>query len=148
MDDAMHEPSPDTAGRPAGGAPVFTVVVTTYHREHQVLAAIASVLADDLPTREVIVIDDAPDRSAEQALRSIGDQRVRYVAMFVDTPVLIYSTGLTSIIHDLHGDTAVIAESNRRAHIRDRGAYGWLEYRSLQVASKLLPIGGAARSTG
>ena len=72
----------------------------------------------------------------------------RYGHVFVDTPVLIYSTGLTSIIHDLHGDTTVIAESNRRAHIRYRGAYGWLEYRSLQVVSKLLPIGGAARSTG
>lgn len=285
----MNEPSTDTTGRDAIEPPVFTVVIPTYHREQQVLAAIRSALADELPTREVIVIDDAPDRSAERAVRSIGDVRVRYVAMpvpsggrpalvrnygislargrylyflddddqvvpgalgqladaldrsdaavaygtvhcvgpdertlqtytrwfdwaertsrrvrrsswltvgvilfrgtvllnsacairrdaavalggydadldvyedvdfftrgirryghvFVDSPVLIYSTGLTSIIHDLDGDTTVIAESNRRAHARYREAHGWIEYRVLQVVSKMLPIGGAARS--
>ena len=60
--------------------------------------------------------------------------------VFVDYPVLNYSTGAPSLIHDLKGDQTLVHESNTAAHLKLRRAHAF-EYRVLQVVAKLLPIG-------
>ena len=275
--------APETAS-----GPVVTIVIPTFRRAEQLIGAVNSALDASAPEREIIVIDDSPERSAEAAMRSIDDPRVRYEVMptpsggrpalvrnlglelaqgtylyflddddrvvpgalgnlvealkasragvafgrvesfgpdpivrdeyqrwwdwaadtarrvrwsswlttgvimfrgtliinstcmirrdaavalggydaslavyedvdfftrgirrfgpvFVDTPVLRYSTGLTSIIHDLHGDSTPVAESNAQGHAKYRTEHGILDYRALQVVSKLLPLRQQAR---
>jgi glycosyltransferase involved in cell wall biosynthesis len=65
----------------------------------------------------------------------------QYGHVFVDSPVLHYSTGLQSLIHDLHDDTSLVSSSYDVIHRNYRRRHGTLEYRALQIASKLLPIG-------
>ena len=61
--------------------------------------------------------------------------------MFVPVPVLAYSTGLPSIIHDLQGDGTPIRDSYAIMHAKYRTTHGSLQYRGLQVISRLLPVG-------
>jgi glycosyltransferase involved in cell wall biosynthesis len=60
--------------------------------------------------------------------------------VFVPEPVLQYGTGQSSIMHDLNWEIAVISEAHRRIHAAYKRNHGILEYRMLQVTSKLLPI--------
>ncbi len=274
----------DTAQAESARPPVASVVIPTFHREELVVEAIRSALEGTTAALEVIVIDDSPDRSAERAVRSITDSRVRYEAMpmpsdgrpalvrnrgidlasgsylyflddddrvvpgaleelvkalqttgagvaygnvesfgpdqqvreqyqrwwdwaarasrrvrwsswlttgvimfrgtliinstcmirrevavelggydvslpvyedvdfftrgirqfghvYVDRPVLRYSTGLASIIHDLHGDFSLVADTNARVHAEYRHRHGVVDYHTLQLLSKLLPLG-------
>lgn len=57
-----------------------SVVIPTFHREQLVLEAIASALAQSGVTHEVIVVDDSGTASAREAIGSITDPRLRYVA--------------------------------------------------------------------
>jgi glycosyltransferase involved in cell wall biosynthesis len=66
----------------------------------------------------------------------------RFGHVFVDRDVLIYSTGLPSLIHDLHGDDSPIGAAYQRFHRKYRDAHGALDYRLLQLASRALPLGG------
>lgn len=66
---------------------------------------------------------------------------LQYGHDFVDAPVLRYSTGLPSIIHDLDDEVAAIAEAYAQIHAGVRQRHGTLRYRVLQVAAKLLPVG-------
>ena len=59
----------------------------------------------------------------------------------VDQPVLLYSTGLPSIIHDLRGDDGPIVDAHRQMYEKYRSRWGVIDFRALQVASKLLPLG-------
>lgn len=60
--------------------------------------------------------------------------------VFVDETVLVYSTGQPSLIHDLDEDWTMIASSYRSMHEKYKRTYGVVDYRLLQVASKLLPM--------
>ncbi len=64
----------------------------------------------------------------------------RFGHVFVDHPVLHYRTGAPSLIHDLKGDTGPIRSSYAIIHRKYRQAHGELEYRALQLVSKLLPL--------
>lgn len=59
--------------------PDLSVVIPTFRRERQLVEAIASALRQPKVSVEVIVIDDSADGSADAAVASIGDGRVRYV---------------------------------------------------------------------
>jgi hypothetical protein len=275
-------PSPGAAG----GDPMVSIIIPTYRREQQVVAAVRSALAHGAARIEVVVIDDTPDLTARDAVLAIDDDRIRYGGMevpsrgrpalvrnagierargrylyflddddlvvpgaidrlvdalerhpregvaygcvecfgpdvairdrynrwfgwaaqtsrrvqhsswitagvilfrgtliinsccmvrrkvavalggydpavsvyedvdfftrgirqfghvFVDAPVLRYSTGLQSIIHDLHKETDVIVDSYALMHENYRLRHGMADYRALQIVSKLLPIGG------
>lgn len=61
--------------------------------------------------------------------------------VFVDAPVLSYTTGEPSIINDLDGDWAPVQDSYAIMHRKYRQAHGRVDYRVLQVVSKLLPVG-------
>ena len=60
--------------------------------------------------------------------------------VFVHHPVLRYSTGMSSLIHDLDGDFEPVADSYKIMHRKYRESNGELEYRALQLVSKLLPL--------
>lgn len=60
---------------------------------------------------------------------------------FVDRPVLQYSTGLPSIIHDLDGDNSPIVDAHGTMYAKYRARWGELDYRALQAICKLLPLG-------
>lgn len=275
------------ANRADGASPLVSVIIPTFRREQGLRAAIDSVLCEGVASFEVIVVDDAPERSAEAAVADLADPRVRYVAnptpsggrpaevrnlgirmaagrylyflddddrvvpggltamvnalearpdrgvafgtvrcvgpdrqireryerwfdwaarqanrlrrsstltvgtimfrgtviinscclmrttcarqldgydssipvyedvefftrgirafghVFVNTPVLSYTTGEPSIIHDLHDDWVPVRDSYTIMHRKYKQAYGTLDYRILQVVSKLLPVGEA-----
>jgi glycosyltransferase involved in cell wall biosynthesis len=57
----------------------FSVVIPAFRRPKPLAEAVASVLAQAGVSVEVIVIDDSPEASAEDAVARIGDARVRYL---------------------------------------------------------------------
>jgi GT2 family glycosyltransferase len=57
----------------------FSVVIPTFRRPVELVEAISSVLRQADSTIEVIVIDDSPEGSAEEAVRGLGDGRVAYL---------------------------------------------------------------------
>lgn len=64
----------------------------------------------------------------------------RWGHVFVDHPVLHYRTGAPSLIHDLKGDPRPIQRSYAIMHRKYREAHGALDYRALQLISRLLPL--------
>ncbi len=83
--------------------PSITVIIPTFRREDMVVRAVKSALRRDLDV-EVLVIDDSPERSAEDAIRGIGDPNVRYVAMEEPTggrPALVRNLGIEMARHDI-----------------------------------------------
>ncbi len=56
-----------------------TVVIPTYNRPQLVLRAVRSVLNQTFRDFEVIVMDDSRNEDTANAMKSIGDPRVRYV---------------------------------------------------------------------
>lgn len=65
---------------------------------------------------------------------------------FIDRPVLRYSTGLPSIIHDLDGDNTPIEEAHRQMYDKYRERWGAADFRALQIATRLLPLGSPFRA--
>ncbi len=62
-------------------APTVSVVVCTRNRGESIVATVASLLANDHPAFEVIVIDQSTDTTTATAMRRFqSDRRVRYVA--------------------------------------------------------------------
>ena len=57
-----------------------SVVIPTFRREWQVLEAIGSVLSQSGVALEVLVLDDSPEASARDAVATVSDPRVRYIA--------------------------------------------------------------------
>ena len=56
----------------------FSVIIPTFRRPRELVEAIASVLRQRDSTIEIIVIDDSPEGSAEEAVRSLQDSRIAY----------------------------------------------------------------------
>ena len=65
---------------PAPLAAGFSVVIPLYDKARYVQQAIHSVLAQSLPAREVIVVDDGSTDDGPQRVRAIRDPRVRLVS--------------------------------------------------------------------
>ena len=59
--------------------PKVSVIIPTYNRAAALRKAIASVLSQTFQDFEVIVVDDASPDSTGDMVRSIGDQRIRYI---------------------------------------------------------------------
>lgn len=59
--------------------PDISAIIPTHRREREVVAAVHSALAQERVSVECLVVDDSSDGSAEQAIRAIGDDRVRYI---------------------------------------------------------------------
>ncbi|MFJ7130255.1 glycosyltransferase [Streptomyces sp. NPDC098101] len=87
--------SRDEAG--AGAPPRASVVVATRERPEQLARALDSLLAQDHPDFELIVVDNAPRTGATHALvtRTYGD-RVRYVREDVPGLAVAHNTGLAA----------------------------------------------------
>ena len=64
-DSETQPPFTPPAPGPSPGLPDISVVVLSYRRPGLLRAALASVCAQTLPAREVLVVDNASDRSAE-----------------------------------------------------------------------------------
>ncbi len=57
----------------------FSVIIPTFRRPKELFEAICSALRQQGASLEVIVIDDAPEASAEQVVGQVGDPRVVYL---------------------------------------------------------------------
>jgi len=66
---------------PTRGAPVIAVVIPTFNRSASVLAAVQSVLRQDVSDIEVIVVDDGSTDGTVAILRAHADPRVRVESM-------------------------------------------------------------------
>ncbi len=86
---------------------------------------------------EIMVYEDVD--FFNRAIRQFGH-------VFVDAPVLRYSTGRSSLIHDLHEDTTLVHDSHVLMHRNYRQRHGTFEYRALQLVSKLLPLEAIRRA--
>jgi glycosyltransferase involved in cell wall biosynthesis len=60
--------------------PLFSVVVPTYNRANETMRAIESVLAQDLPNFELIIVDDGSSDDTIQRVSAITDPRLRLVS--------------------------------------------------------------------
>ena len=56
----------------------FSIVMPTFRRPHTILHALNSVLEQESIALEVLVIDDCPEGSAGEIVRSLKDERVQY----------------------------------------------------------------------
>jgi len=61
--------------------PIVSVVIPTRNRPELVLRAVRSALAQTLPELEVVVVIDGPDPATVEALRGVGDDRVRPIEL-------------------------------------------------------------------
>ncbi len=57
----------------------FSVIIPTFRRPTELVEAILSVLHQHGATIEVLVIDDSPEGSAEEAIGTLNDSRVSYL---------------------------------------------------------------------
>ena len=57
----------------------FSVIIPTYKRAHAIRKAIESILHQTFQDFEVIVVDDASPDETEIIVKSIGDQRIKYI---------------------------------------------------------------------
>jgi glycosyltransferase involved in cell wall biosynthesis len=76
---------------------MVSVVIPTFRREELVVAAARSALSQTGVTLEVLVVDDSPEGSAERAVASLDDPRVRYVRRAQPSggmPALVRNDGL------------------------------------------------------
>jgi glycosyltransferase involved in cell wall biosynthesis len=74
----------------------ISVIIPTHHREAQLRQAVDSVLSQREVSFEIIVVDDSAEGSAQQAVASIEDARVRYVHRSVPSegrPALVRNDG-------------------------------------------------------
>jgi glycosyltransferase involved in cell wall biosynthesis len=58
--------------------PYFSVIIPTYNRAHLIRKTIESVLAQQDPDFEVIVVDDGSRDNTEDVVRGVADNRVAY----------------------------------------------------------------------
>jgi glycosyltransferase involved in cell wall biosynthesis len=56
----------------------ISVIIPTYRRPNELAEAIESVLSQRETSLEIIVVDDAPDQSAREAVLRFSDPRIRY----------------------------------------------------------------------
>lgn len=73
--------------------PHVSVVIPTYNRRPLVVQAIESVLRQEYPQLEIIVVDDGSTDGTETAIRSFGNQ-VRYVRQENGGPARARNTGI------------------------------------------------------
>lgn len=57
----------------------FSIIIPVFNRATQIKHCIDSVLSQDYPAFEVIVVDDGSTDATAEVIRSITDQRLRYV---------------------------------------------------------------------
>jgi len=57
----------------------FSVVIPTFRRPRELIEAISSVLRQQDVVLEILVIDDSPEGSAEEAVRELRDTRIVYL---------------------------------------------------------------------
>ncbi len=60
--------------------PTVSVVIPTYNRPDLIPRAVRSVLAQTFQDFEIVVVDDGTEQRAEEAVKALGDSRVRYIA--------------------------------------------------------------------
>lgn len=73
--------SPKENIRNSGATPLVSVVIPTYNREAELQRAVDSVLAQDYPELEIIVIDDASTRPVQLDLPPAAREVLRWVRL-------------------------------------------------------------------
>ena len=74
--------------------PLVSVVLPTYNRAQLLPRAIRSVLSQSYRALELIVVDDGSTDGTERLVRSIADERVRYVSRVNGGPAAARNTGI------------------------------------------------------
>ncbi|HEV7372959.1 glycosyltransferase family A protein [Arenibaculum sp.] len=76
---ASREPRQGEPGAGAGAAPLVSVVIPAYNRADLLPRALDSVLAQDYPAFEVLVVDDGSTDGTAAVVAGYGDPRIRYL---------------------------------------------------------------------
>lgn len=71
----------------------FSIVIPTYNREHMIIDTINSVLSQDYPHFEVIVVDDGSTDNTESKVKSVHDDRVVYIKKKHEERAVARNTG-------------------------------------------------------
>jgi len=76
--------------------PAVTVIIPSYNRAHVVKRAIKSVLAQTYQHFEIIIVDDGSTDNTAEVVKSIADDRVKYIRHDVNkgTPAAARNTGI------------------------------------------------------
>lgn len=97
LQDPPHEPKEVTCGlgaippvqaetgpivleRARRASPLVSVIIPTYNRAHLIDRPIRSVLTQTFQDFELLLVDDGSADRTEEAVRKVGDPRVRYIA--------------------------------------------------------------------
>lgn len=106
--------------RPAGTAPVtdvpfITIVMAAYNEEHQIAAAIESLLAQDYPAerRQILIVSDASQDRTPDIVRSFADRGVELLQM----PARVGKTAAeNAAVAHIRGEIVVNTDASVRLH--------------------------------
>jgi glycosyltransferase involved in cell wall biosynthesis len=59
-------------------APVFSIIIPTYNRAHLIGKAIESILCQDFPDFEILVVDDGSEDNTKEVVENFKDDRIYY----------------------------------------------------------------------
>jgi GT2 family glycosyltransferase len=95
----LHPPAPrGPVSGPASGPPCVSVVVATRERAGQLARALDSLLAQDHPDAEVVVVDNAPvTHETRELVERKYAERVRYVCEPVPGLAVAHNRGLAAV---------------------------------------------------
>lgn len=78
----------------------FSVVITTCRRPHQLVEAVDSVLGQQHPASEILVVSDGPDPTTGQALQRFEGSAVRYIETDGGGLSVSRNTGARAAFHE------------------------------------------------
>ncbi|MEG3628991.1 glycosyltransferase [Streptomyces poriticola] len=95
---ARELPVPEEPATPGGRVPSVSVVVATRERAGQLARALDSLLAQDHPDAEIVVVDNAPvTHETRELVERKYAERVRYVCEPVPGLAVAHNTGLAAV---------------------------------------------------
>lgn len=79
----------------------ISVVIPLYNKEPYILRAINSVITQESPPSEIIVVDDGSTDSGGEVIRSLNDSRVRYISQVNTGECAARNRGITEARYPL-----------------------------------------------
>lgn len=90
-------------------APMVSVIVVTYNRPHDLARCLPSILANDYPNFELIVVDHSTTDDSQRVIAELGDDpRINYLRLYSGSKSSCLNVGLTRV----HGEVIALTDDD------------------------------------